>query len=425
MRELEKIVGATMDHHRMFRDAIPLIASENVTSLLMRSMLTTDFSHRYAEGKVGERYYQGCRYIDVIEGMAIKLAKRLFRAEHVNLQPISGMNANLAALFALTEVRDKIMSLPVPAGGHISHAKFSTAGIRGLRVAPIPFDKDEMNVDHDRLEKRIREVQPKVVILGASLFLFPHPVKEIRSVCDEVGTRIMYDGAHVLGLIAGGMFQDPLREGADVVTGSTHKTLPGPQRGMILCREALAKRIDYAVYPGTVSNHHLHHMAALCIALLEMMKFGRKYARDVIRNAKALAEELYNHGFDVVCPHKGFTESHQIAIDVSKLGGGAKVALKLERANIIVNKNLLPWDDPRNSVNPSGIRLGVQEVTRLGMGRDEMVEIARFIKMAVIDGMSSEKIRKEVSKFRRGYQRVHYSFDDQVYPGKGAYSWLR
>lgn len=410
--EIRHIINAAKSHTKLYGDSLPMIASENITSPIVRRLVASDLGHRYAEGKVGHRYYQGCKYIDQIEESAIKLTKRLFEAEHVNVQPISGVNANIAVFFALTRPGDLLMPLNVPHGGHVSHARYSAAGIRGLKIECHPFNNEEMNIDTDLMVKKILNIKPRIVMFGASLFLFPHPVKEAQQAAEEVGAKIVYDAAHVLGLIAGKQFQDPLREGADVVTGSTHKTFPGPQGALILCKSDIANEIDDAVFPGTVSNHHLHHVAGLAATLSEMIAFGEEYAKQTIANAKALGQALYETGLDVLCEKKGFTESHQIAIDVSKHKGGAKVASNLERANIIANKNLLPWDDVNNADNPSGIRLGVQELTRLNMKESEMQEVASFIKRVVVDAESPEKVKKDVMHLKRRYQIVHYCFDE-------------
>lgn len=413
------IIDAIKEHHHFFGDSLPMIASENITSPTARLVLLSDLSHRYAEGKVSKRFYQGCKYIDMIEERAISLAKEVFQAEHVNVQPISGVNANIAAFFALAEPGDLLMALTVPHGGHISHAKYSAAGIRELRICSHPFDIDKMNIDSEKMVQKIHREKPDLILFGASLFLFPHPVKEAREAADEVGAKIIYDGAHVLGLIAGGKFQDPLREGADVITSSSHKTFPGPQGGIILCRKELAEDIDRAVFPGTTSNHHLHHVAALAITLAEMKKFAKPYARQTVANAKALARALYEKGFDVCCPELDFTESHQVAMDVSRLSDAAKLAIELEKANIIVNKNLLPKDFVSKTRNPSGIRLGSQELTRVGMKEREMEEIADFFRRLIIDGEKPEKIREEVIEFKRQYQKVHYCFTQEF----GAYEF--
>jgi len=282
-----------------------------------------------------------------------------------------------------------------------------------------PFDVEEMNIDVDLTEKLIRIVKPKVALFGRSVFLFPAPIKELRGALDEVGATVWYDGAHVLGLIAGGKFQDPLHEGADVMTGSTHKTLPGPQRGMILAnpqgdeekRDKLWKKIQRGVFPGVLSNHHLHHMAALAVSLAEHIEFGRQYAEQIVRNAKTLAEELHTLGFKVLGEKNGFTESHTVLVDVVAQGGGRKVAVDLEKANIIVNYNLLPYDDPKKPRNPSGIRLGVQELTRLGMKEGEMRHVAELIKKVAMDE-SIDEVREEVKALKREFNTIRYCFNE-------------
>ena len=408
--EIESIVDAVRRHHELYKNALPMIASENITSNKVRLLLASDLSHRYAEGEVGNRFYQGCKYIDVIETKAIEFAKELFEAEHANVKPISGVTANMAALFALTSPGEKLMALSVPNGGHISHSKVSIPAMRNLTLETFPYDAREMNIDVDEMVKSIKLNKPSLLLFGGSLFLFPHPISEAREAADEVGANIVYDGSHVLGLIAGKKFQDPLREGADVVTSSTHKTFPGPQGAILLCKESLKERIDSAVFPGTVSNHHLHHVAGLAVSLAEMLYFGDAYATQIITNAKVLAQSLYEKGFDVLCEHKGFTESHQIAINTLSHGGGAVVAEKLEKANIIINKNMLPSDkDPEK---PAGIRIGVQELTRIGMKGSEMREIAALIARVVIGGEDENRIKDEVLALRVGFQHIHYCSDD-------------
>ena len=408
--KIEEIMEAARAHKDLYEHALPMIASENITSGAVRKLLASDLSHRYAEGDVGDRFYQGCKYIDVIEGKAIEYAKELFNAEHVNVKPISGVNANIATLFALTSPGDIIMALSVPEGGHISHAKYSVPGIRNLKLHEFPFDPKEMNINVDAMVREIKEKKPKLILFGASLFLFPHPVQEARAAADEVGAKIVYDGAHVLGLIAGKRFQDPLREGADVVTSSTHKTFPGPQGAIILCKRAVKDEIDEAVFPGTVSNHHLHHVAGLAVTLVEMMQFGEEYAAQIQSNAKALAQYLYEDGFEVLCEHKGFTESHQVAVDVRSFGGGDRVAKKLENAYIIINKNMFSYD--KSPEKPSGIRLGVQELTRLGMKDSEMREVASLIKRVVIRGEDENRVKEEVLALKKDFCNVRYCFDD-------------
>jgi len=424
---LDKTLGLLRQHHEWFKSVVPLIASENVTSPAVREALICDFQHRYAEGWPGERVYAGCIYIDQVELLAIDLAKQLFRAEHANVQPVSGLAANLAMYTALTEPGDLMMCLSIPCGGHISMGKKKfggTAGaVHGLEVEYFPFDEKKMNIDVDAAVKKVREVKPKLLLFGGSVFLFPHPVREFIDVAREVGAHIAYDAAHVIGLIGGGQFQDPLREGAEVVTCSTHKTLPGPQHGMILCKKELAEPINMAVFPGLVSNHHLHAVAALAIALAEMLEFGREYTSQIVRNARALGKALYERGFKVLCPDQNFTASHTIVVDITKYGDGGTLEKKLEKAGIVLNRNLLPWDirEGRHYKNPGGIRLGASEVTRLGMKEREMGEVAEFIRRAVIDGEAPERVAADVVEFRRDYQRVHYAFESATQ----AYDYIR
>jgi len=410
-------------HQRWFREVIPLVASENLTSPAVRRALQSDFQHRYAEGLPGERVYAGCRYIDEIEFLAIDLAKKLFGAPHVNVQPVSGVTANLAMYTALTQPGDTMMALSIPCGGHISMGRAKMGGtagaVHGLNVEYWPFDEKRMNIQVEEAAKKLRELRPKLVLFGGSVFLFPHPVRELSQIAREVGARVAYDAAHVIGLIAGKQFQNPLAEGAEVVTCSTHKTLPGPQHGMILCTEELGPAIDRAVFPGVVSNHHLHCVAALAVALAEMLEFGEAYAAQVVRNAQTLAKSLHDRGFRVLCPELGFTRSHQVLVDVTPFGDGGKVEVLLERANIILNRNLLPWDlrEGRHYRNPGGIRMGTAEVTRLGMKEPEMERIAEFIGRVLVRGEEPERVAREVAEFRKDFQTLHYCFEPgEAYP---------
>ncbi len=410
--ELEQVISL-VEKHNSWRgsECINLIASENVTSPLVDAVYLSDAMHRYAEGMPFKRFYQGTKFIDEIEVYACNLMSKLFGAEYVDLRPVSGTTANGAVFTALGEPGDTTMITPLQGGGHVSHSEYGIMGALGLRPIPLPFDNEEVNIDPDAAAKEIRRVKPRFIVLGASLFLFPHPVREIKEAAEEVGARVVFDAAHVLGLIAGRTYPNPLEDGADVVTASTHKTFPGPQGGVIMTNEKnLYKKIKKVVFPVFVSNHHLHRLAATAVTAIEMMYFGEEYARQVVRNAKALARALYDRGFKVLAPHKGFTETHQVAVDVSELGGGAPVAEKLEEANIILNKNMLPWDTPDKIKNPSGIRIGVQEVTRLGMKEGEMEEIAELMYRVVLRGEDPAAVRKRVVELRSRFTEVKYTF---------------
>lgn len=398
-------------HNDWMRDSINLIASENTTSNQVKTAMVSDLSHRYAEGQAYQRLYQGCTYIDQIEDLAKQLSCKVYDCTYANVQPVSGVTANLAAFFGFAKSGDKMMAMNIPFGGHISHANVSAAGIRGLKTLEHPFDPSIMNIDIDAMNKMILEEKPKIILFGGSLFLFPHPVKEAVDAAQEVGATIMYDGAHVLGLIAGKQFQDPLKEGAEILMGSTHKTFPGPQGGIILSQEENKDLIDNAVFPGVVSNHHLHHLAGLGIATAEMLEFGEDYAKQTIKNAKALAGALAEEGFNVLCEDLGYTESHQVAMDVSDVKRATLLAKELEQNNVILNKNLIPGDNVNDSDNPSGIRIGTQEITRRGMKEKEMEEVAKFI-WRVAEGESLD-IKDEVTEFMSQYRTIHYAFKEE------------
>ncbi|ODS39603.1 MAG: serine hydroxymethyltransferase [Candidatus Altiarchaeales archaeon WOR_SM1_86-2] len=419
MKYYHKILDLIDQQEEWRGSCLNMIASENIVSGAVKKAISSDFGHRYAEGVLGgrddgmqifDRYYQGTRIFDKVEATAMKLTEDLFNAEHSNVVPVSGVVANLVAYYSLANHGDRITGLSIQDGGHISHTHVSAAGVIGLRDIPYAFDREGMNIDVDESIKIVRENKPKIMLFGASFFLFPHPVKEMRDAADEVGAYIMYDAAHVAGLIAGGKFQNPFKEGADVITSSTHKTFPGPQGGVVMCRNELSERIDNAAFPGLMSNHHLHHVAGFAVALAEMKEFGKEYADQIIKNSKALAEELHTLGFDVLCEHKGFTQSHQVIIDVSKTGRGKKIADNFEKANMIINKNLLPWDSLKDTANPSGIRIGTPEITRIGMKEEEMKEIAGFMKRIAIDNEPPEKVKDDVVELKKGFNRVFYCF---------------
>ncbi|MCW4052521.1 MAG: serine hydroxymethyltransferase [Candidatus Bathyarchaeota archaeon] len=409
-------------HHKWFQESIPLIASENVSSPAVREALASDFGHRYAEGWPGERVYAGCSYIDQVELLCMDLMKQLFLAEFVDVRPISGVVSNLVVYSAFTEPGDVMMALSIPCGGHITTGKKrlgGTAGaVSGLDVQYLALDYEELNIDVDETKKRVKKLvktgkSPKLVVFGASVFPFPHPVKELAQTFHDAGATIGYDAAHVAGLIAGGIFQDPLREGADAVSLSTHKTLFGPQHGGVLSWLKHSEKIKKATFPGMVSNHHLHALAGVTIACAEMLEFGNEYTRQVVRNAQALGEALYERGFKVLAEHKGFTKSHVILVDVTKYGDGGMIEETLEKANMIINRNLLPWDikEGRHFMHPGGIRLGTSEVTRLGMREPQMAEIAEFIRRVVIKKEDINRIRGDVTEFKRNYSKVHYCFE--------------
>ena len=397
-----------------------MIASENIVSPAVRDIVGSDLHGRYAEGLPGKRYYQGCEDFDTIEALGIELAQKVFGAPFANIQSISGTVSNIGALKALAKPGDAITAVSTADGGHISHARMGAVGLRDLNLTTYPWDEERMEPDVDAACKTIREVQPTVALFGQSVFLFPTPLEEMANAAKEVGASVMYDGAHVLGLIAGGQFQDPLREGADLMTGSSHKTFPGPQGGFLLSSsedETFHRRLNNAMFPGVCSSYHLHHVAGKVMALAEFMEYGEAYATDIVSNARAFAGALAAEGFDVLAESRGYTASHQVLTRHGELdsGAGAKAAQRLEEAGIITNMNMLPGDT--KAMTPSGLRLGVQELTRVGFSNDDMEEVASFYARVLLHGEDPAAVRADVHALKHQRQTIRYCFNEDERSG--------
>lgn len=409
-----------MAHNKWFEECIPMIASENLMSPLAKEMLISDFADRYAEGLPGKRYYQGNIYVDEVEIKAIELAKKVFDSDFADVRPISGTVANMAVLFAFAKPNDTITTCALAQGAHISTCEFGAFGQRSVNSVNYPFNVEDMNLDVDGTIKLLKKEKPKIAQFGLSVFLFPPPLKELQDTFNEVGCLVWEDCAHVLGLIAGGQFQKPFEDGVNIVSSSTHKTFPGPNHGMILGKnltDEQEKAISKAVFPGVTSSHHLHAMAALAITLAEMDVFGKEYAAQACKNSRALGEALYELGVPVLCPDLGFTRSHAIALDVSEFGGGKECAQLLEDANIICNKNMLPSDT--SAVRPSGLRLGSQEMTRIGMKESDMKEVAELIARVVKKKEDPKKVKEDVKSFKKNFTTIKYCFNE----GEPAYGY--
>ncbi|MDC0852141.1 serine hydroxymethyltransferase [Euryarchaeota archaeon] len=415
------ILNSVNSSGQHYRDSLPMIASENILSPLVAKAVNSDLHGRYAEGLPGKRYYQGCDDFDSIESLGIESAKRVFNCNFTNIQSTSGTVSNIAALKALVKPGETITAVSTADGGHISHARMGAVGVRGLNLVTYPWDIDRMEPDIDASIKMIRETKPNLALFGQSVFLFPTPLKELADAAHEVGAKVMYDGAHVLGLIAGGQFQDPLREGADVMTGSSHKTFPGPQGGLVLSNssdEKFHRKLNNSIFPGTCSSYHLHHVAGKAVALAEFEEFGTDYAKNIVANAKSLATALAAEGFDVLAEDRGYTASHQVLTRHGEIdsGAGRKAAELLEKSGIITNMNMLPGDT--KAMQPSGLRLGVPELTRVGMGTDEMKDVAIFFSRALLKNEDVSKIKSDVKSFKSNYQTVKYCFESgPAYPG--------
>jgi len=415
--EVEYIRKQARLNNEFFANSLPMIASENVLSPLCREMLITDFHGRYAEGNPGKRYYEGCKFFDNVEIKAMELAKKLFDCNYADVRPTAGTTANIGILKALIKPGETATVLDLANGAHISFGKWGGAGVRGINLVSYPFNDEEMNIDVDGAVKLIKKVKPKLALNGRSVFLFPSPIKEIAEAAHEVGAYMIYDAAHVLGLIAGKQFQDPLREGADVMNGSTHKTLPGPQGGMVLSDhkgdtdedKSFLRKLNFGIIPGVTSSYHLHHVAAKAIAYAEHLEFGEAYAKQTIKNAQHFAQALHERDFKVFGEKLGFTKSHQILVEIGP-GKGKAASKTLEDAGIVTNMNTIPGD--KDPLNPSGLRLGTPELTRLGMKENDMESVADFYQRAIIKKENPKKIKADVKEFRKDFQELHYCFKE-------------
>jgi glycine hydroxymethyltransferase len=415
LNHAQVVMDAVSASGTLYREGLGMIASENIVSPMVQKIVTSDLHGRYAEGLPFKRYYQGCGGFDTIEELGLDLAKKVFNVPFANIQSTSGTVSNIAALKALSKPGDSITAVSTADGGHISHARMGAVGLRDLNLSTYPWDEERMEPDIDASAALIREVEPKVALFGQSVFLFPTPLQELSDAAHEVGSTVMYDGAHVLGLIAGGCFQDPLHEGADVMTGSSHKTFPGPQGGFILSSsedEKFQRRLNNAVFPGTCSSYHLHHVAGKVVALAEFQEYGVELSKNTVANAQAFAAALASEGFDVLAESRGYTASHQVLTRHGGLdsGAGAKAADLLEQAGIITNMNMLPGDT--KAMTPSGLRLGVQELTRVGMGTDEMLDVARFYARVLIENEDPSSVKNDVRDFKSDYQIIRYCFNE-------------
>lgn len=368
---------------------IELIASENIVSKAVLLAAGGVLTNKYAEGYPGKRYYGGCQCVDVVENIARERAKKLFGAEHANVQPHCGASANLAVFFALLQPGDTVMGMNLQQGGHLSHG--SPVNISGKYFNVVPYgvnDETEM-IDYDEMRKTALECKPKMIIAGASAYSRIIDFKRCREIADEVGAYLMVDMAHIAGLVAAGVHPSPVPY-ADVVTTTTHKTLRGPRGGMILCKEELAKQIDKAVFPGTQGGPLMHIIAAKAVALGEALtpEF-KEYQVQIVKNAKALCAGLIDEGFDIV---SGGTDNHLMLLKLIKNGiTGKELEHRLDEVHITANKNTVP-NDPQSPFITSGVRLGTPAVTTRGFKEPEMAKIAKWISLAVNDFENSKEL---------------------------------
>jgi glycine hydroxymethyltransferase len=416
-KDMQAAVLAAVARNEEWRGqrCINLLAPEAPTSPTVRALLSAEVGIRAAEGHIGSvnRWFAGTQHVDEIEALCIELLKRVFHARYADHRLMGSMLGNMAVYTALTQPGDVIMSVAQPFGGHSSNRPDGPAGVRGLKIVDVPFDPRELEVDLDLFRQVAPLVRPKVVALGLSMTLFPFPIRAIREIVDEWGGHVYFDGAHQLGLVAAGLFQDALGEGAAVMTGSAGKTFSGPQSGIIVWNDpALTVPITDAIFPVLVATHQVNRVAALAVSAAEMLEFGQAYMGQIVRNAQALGAALHARGIPILGTHKGYTRTQQVIADVRQFGGGIAVAQLLAQANIISNKNLIPTDRPEDWDRPSGLRMGTIEVTRLGMREEDMQTIADFVARLLIEKESPAQVLEDVVEFRLPYQKLYYCFDN-------------
>ena len=380
---------------------IELIASENIVSPAVLAAAGTILTNKYAEGYPGKRYYGGCMNVDIVEEIARDRACRLFGAEHANVQPHSGANANLAVFYALLNPGDTVMGMNLQEGGHLSHGSPVNISGKYFHIVPYGVNPETEMIDYDEMRRIALECRPRLIVVGASAYSRILDFPRCREIADEVGAYLMVDMAHIAGLVAGGVHPSPVPY-ADVVTTTTHKTLRGPRGGMILCRESLAKAIDKAVFPGTQGGPLMHIIAAKAVALGEAMTDEFKaYARQIVKNASVLSAELMRRGIDLV---SGGTDNHLMLLKLTSLGiTGKDLEKRLDEVHITANKNTIP-SEPLSPFITSGLRIGTPAVTTRGFREPEMVSIAGFIDdMIRRPEESRERVTREVEELCRRF----------------------
>jgi len=383
IHEFDKELAEAMEKElNRQRGNIELIASENFVSLPVMAAMGTHLTNKYAEGYPGKRYYGGCEYVDIVENLAIERAKQIFGADHANVQPHSGAQANMAVYFAVLNPGDTILGMNLSHGGHLTHGSPVNISGKYFNIVAYGVDKETGRIDYDKLEEIAINSKPKLIVAGASAYPRIIDFERFKCIADKCGALLMVDMAHIAGLVACGLHPSPVPY-ADFVTTTTHKTLRGPRGGMILCKEEYAKNIDKAIFPGTQGGPLMHVIAAkaVCFKEASTQEFA-EYQKRIINNAQALSHELIDLGFDLV---SGGTDNHLMLLDLrSKCVTGKDAEKMLDEVRITVNKNAIPYD-PQSPFVTSGIRLGTPAVTTRGMGENAMKEIARAISLALKD----------------------------------------
>lgn len=401
---IEALIARNAEIHD--RDCFNLNPATNVMNPRAEAALARGLGSRPSLGYPGDKYEMGLEAIEEIEVIAAELAAEIFGATHAEVRVFSGAMANLYAFMALAEPGDAIIAPPAAVGGHVTHHKAGCAGLYGLVTHPAPVDADGYTVDLDGLRALALKVRPRIITLGGSLNLWPHPVRAARAIADEVGAALMFDAAHQCGIIAGGAWTNPLAEGAHLMTMSTYKSLGGPPGGLIVTNDAaLAERLDAIAFPGMTANFDAGRVAALALTLLDWREFGHDYATEMISVARALAAALAAEGLPVHGAGRGFTASHQFAVEAAAFGGGQTASKTLRKAGFLACGIGLPVAEVAGDLN--GLRLGTPEIVRRGVTEAEAPELARLI-AAALRSNDPAALAPEVAAFRRRFGGLHY-----------------
>jgi glycine hydroxymethyltransferase len=406
-REVHRLIAAheqLLDH-----ECINLYAGTNIPNPRGSALLGSTIGSRPNLGHPGAKYNKGMAHAEQLEVMLSTLLKRLFNARFVEHRVGSGSLANLYAYMATCRPGDAIMAFSDAAAGHPTHHEIGAAGLYGLKVHEVPFDTARMDVDVQRLRDAAKRIRPRLIIVAGSMCLFPYNLPAVRAIADEVGAYVLYDAAHMGGIIAGGQFQQPLAEGADLMTGSTYKSFGGPPSGMVLTNSPeLAAKLDKIAFPGLTANFDLGRSAAMIVAVLDLLEHGPAYAKTCIDNAQALAQAMDKAGIAVFKPsaREAFTQSQHVALNAAPYGGGNAASLRIEPSNILFTSIGLPLPEIVGDAN--GIRIGTQEITRWGFQPADMPAIAEPMARVLLKKEAADAVRSDVIALRRGFQKIHY-----------------
>ncbi len=406
-QEIEKLVDESYQINDV--ECINVNPATNLINPRAEKLLSKGMSSRPSLGHPGDKYETGLEAIEQIEIITTALACDVFESEYAEFRVGSGSLANLYAFMSTCEPNDVIIAPHATIGGHITHHLQGAAGLYRLKTIPAPVNADGYTVDVEKLKELAIQVKPKLITIGGSLNLFFHPIKEIKEIANLVNAKVLFDAAHLCGMIAGKVWPQPLEEGADLMTFSTYKSLGGPAGGLIVTNDKeIAKKLDAIAYPGLTANFDAAKTAALAITLQDWKSVGKNYAQKMASCAKELAKELDNKGLEIFAKNKGFTQSHQFAVIANSFGGGQTAAKKLRKANILACGIGLPGESVSDDLN--GLRIGTPELVRIGMKEKDMKQVADFIYRALTTN-ELEKIAKEVTEFRSLFKGVHYTID--------------